>query len=56
MNPNRALVFLLSLVSGLWSLLSAAEQPNILWLSAEDHGPHLGCYGDEYATTPNVDE
>jgi uncharacterized sulfatase len=33
----------------------AAERPNILWLSAEDHGPHLGCYGDEYAVTPNVD-
>jgi uncharacterized sulfatase len=29
--------------------------PNILWLSSEDHGPHLGCYGDTYATTPNVD-
>ena len=29
--------------------------PNILWLSSEDHGPHLGCYGDPYATTPHVD-
>ncbi|NNM31104.1 MAG: sulfatase [Akkermansiaceae bacterium] len=34
---------------------SAAASPNILWLSAEDHGPHLGCYGDGYAVTPNVD-
>lgn len=36
----------------------AAEEPgrpNILWISSEDHGPHLGCYGDRYATTPNVD-
>src|SRR5689334_17270284 len=32
-----------------------APRPNILWLSSEDHGPHLGCYGDRYATTPNVD-
>jgi uncharacterized sulfatase len=31
------------------------ERPNILWLSSEDHGPHMGCYGDRYATTPNVD-
>ncbi len=30
-------------------------QPNILWLVSEDHGPHLGCYGDAYATTPHVD-
>ncbi len=29
--------------------------PNLLWLTSEDHGPHLGCYGDGYATTPNVD-
>ncbi len=33
----------------------AAERPNILWLTSEDHGPHMGCYGDTYATTPNVD-
>ena len=32
-----------------------AERPNILWLTSEDHGPHMGCYGDAYATTPNVD-
>jgi arylsulfatase A-like enzyme len=32
-----------------------ASKPNILWISAEDHGPHLGCYGDAYATTPNLD-
>lgn len=31
-------------------------RPNILWLTSEDHGPHLGCYGDTYATTPNVDK
>lgn len=34
---------------------SAADRPNILWLTSEDHGPHMGCYGDSYATTPNVD-
>ncbi|NDD38454.1 MAG: sulfatase, partial [Verrucomicrobia bacterium] len=36
-------------------LAVAADRPNILWLSSEDHGPHMGCYGDKYATTPNVD-
>jgi arylsulfatase A-like enzyme len=33
----------------------AADRPNILWLTSEDHGPHMGCYGDTYATTPNID-
>ena len=38
------------------SLVHAGEKrPNILWLTGEDHGPHFGCYGDTYATTPNVD-
>ncbi len=31
------------------------ERPNVLWLTCEDIGPHLGCYGDEYAYTPNLD-
>ncbi|MFG0266594.1 MAG: sulfatase [Rhodopirellula sp. JB055] len=30
--------------------------PNILWLTSEDNGPQLGCYGDEYADTPNLDK
>lgn len=33
----------------------SAERPNILWLSTEDIGPHLGCYGDPLAKTPNLD-
>ena len=33
----------------------AAERPNILWITSEDHGPHLGAYGDDYADTPNLD-
>lgn len=35
--------------------LLAAERPNILWLTSEDHGPEMGCYGDILARTPNVD-
>lgn len=30
-------------------------RPNILWLTCEDVGPELGCYGDKYAETPNLD-
>ena len=33
----------------------AQDRPNVLWITAEDHGPHMGAYGDKYATTPNVD-
>jgi arylsulfatase A-like enzyme len=32
-----------------------ADKPNILWLTSEDHGPQMGCYGDSLARTPNVD-
>jgi len=32
-----------------------SERPNILWITAEDISPHLGCYGDDYAVTPQLD-
>lgn len=35
--------------------LHAADQPNILWITSEDHGPEMGLYGDTYADTPHVD-
>ncbi len=31
------------------------ELPNILWLVSEDNSPFAGCYGDTFATTPNMD-
>ncbi|GAB5406239.1 MAG: sulfatase-like hydrolase/transferase [Aureliella sp.] len=34
----------------------APARPNILWLSCEDISPHLGCYGDPHAITPNLDQ
>jgi uncharacterized sulfatase len=33
----------------------AADHPNILWVTSEDHGPEMGCYGDKLARTPNID-
>ena len=45
-------------ISQPWSLLamaSADRRPNILWISCEDIGPHLGCYGDTNAHTPTLD-
>jgi N-sulfoglucosamine sulfohydrolase len=33
----------------------AADRPNVLWLTAEDLSPNLGCYGDAQARTPRLD-
>jgi N-sulfoglucosamine sulfohydrolase len=35
--------------------LSKNKRPNILWISVEDMSCDLGCYGDSYAVTPNID-
>ncbi len=32
------------------------KRPNVLWISLEDISPDLGCYGDTYADTPNIDK
>ncbi len=48
----RKTVFLLLLSP---ALLAAVERPNILWITSEDNGPNLGCYGDPFADTPNLD-
>jgi arylsulfatase A-like enzyme len=48
-----------SLLLVLWlcgSAVSAADRPNVLWITCEDTGPQLGCYGDAYSVTPNLDE
>ncbi|MEI6645659.1 MAG: sulfatase-like hydrolase/transferase [bacterium] len=55
MNMKRLHFLTVFLLSTLSSSLFA-EKPNILWISSEDHGPQLGCYGDTYATTPNIDQ
>ena len=30
-------------------------KPNVLLIVSEDNGPELGCYGDKFARTPNLD-
>jgi N-sulfoglucosamine sulfohydrolase len=53
--------FLLSIFLGSLALMGYAQsspttdQPNILWIVSEDNSPLLGCYGDAFATTPNID-
>ena len=39
----------------LTATMAIGKHPNILWITSEDNGPQLGCYGDEYAKTPNID-
>src|SRR4051812_3874262 len=48
---------LISIILGLFFSANAfaAEAPNILWITCEDISPNLGCYGDHYAITPNLD-
>lgn len=31
------------------------DRPNILWIVSEDNSPLIGAYGDNFATTPNID-
>ena len=31
------------------------DRPNLLWITCEDMSPNLGCWGDPYARTPNLD-
>jgi arylsulfatase A-like enzyme len=33
----------------------APKRPNILWIIAEDMGPHFACYGTQEVATPNLD-
>lgn len=62
----RRRAFLKTALAGTAGLAAAARagakgpqepppRPNILWLSAEDISPLLGCYGDTFAQTPNLD-
>ncbi len=49
----RVIALLLFSAPLVWA---APDRPNILWLSAEDISPHLGCYGDPHAITPHLDQ
>ncbi len=38
------------------SYSQSLEKPNIIWIVSEDNGPFIGAYGDDFATTPNIDQ
>ncbi len=48
-------LFLIALWLCATALVRSADRPNILWLTLEDMSPNLGCYGDAFARTPNID-
>lgn len=52
-KPAVAVVYIL-----FWFTISISAQtrPNILWITIEDIGPHLGCYGVDQISTPNLDQ
>ena len=52
---TRGMPLRLAPLAACLAAFASADQPNILWISSEDNGPHLGVYGDAYATTPNLD-
>ena len=53
---RKLLTALLLFAPAAAGLAQDRELPNILWFTAEDMSPALGCYGDDYAHTPNIDK
>jgi len=54
----KTLLMGIFLLGSVWVQAGSVENetpPNILWLTTEDIGPEIGCYGDENATTPVID-
>lgn len=53
-NALLSLLFLLCYYPG--KTQQTTDRPNILWIVSEDNNTSLiGCYGNPYATTPNID-
>ncbi len=48
-------VFLMSVCLSSFCLAEAKLRPNVLWITSEDNGPHIGAFGDHYADTPHLD-
>jgi len=55
MVSGSAVATVLPEVPALAEEQAGRQRPNFLWISTEDISPDLGCYGDTYAVTPNLD-
>lgn len=53
LNPGLSLLIVFLLFG--CSEQDLEEPPNILWIVSEDNSPLIGAYGDDFATTPNID-
>ena len=52
----RSLLICTVIMASCSALLGKEKRsPNILWITVEDMSPTLGCYGDDFARTPNLD-
>src|SRR5262245_52802074 len=54
-RPPAPFLSLLCLAGSVPAATAGPGRPNILWLVAEDFGPHLGCYGTQQVWSPNLD-
>ena len=55
-NLKTSIACLLMLLVFQSNAQQATDRPNILWIVSEDNNTSLiGCYGNPYATTPNID-
>ena len=56
-RPMAGLWLWALLCAALSPLASAADRPNILWLTCEDNNVNwVGCYGNPHADTPHIDK
>ncbi|MFC2087586.1 sulfatase-like hydrolase/transferase [Bacteroidota bacterium] len=51
---NTIIILVLSIAASI-SCKKQSDQPNIVWILAEDASPHLGCYGETTIQTPYID-
>jgi len=57
MKSYTAIAIVVVLLIGSTTYAAApADRPNILWITCEDISPNLGCYGDKFACTTNLDQ
>ena len=53
---STILVLLMSLFFWTEVVESAPKRLNVLFIAVDDLRPALGCFGDEVAVTPNIDQ